>query len=50
LTSAGEVIVVQCVTPHVEEIPVTGAAPGGAEPEVVGKKASDEEGAEAAKK
>lgn len=49
LTSPPEVIVVQCVTPHVEELPVAGAATG-AEPEVVGKKATEEEGAEAEKK
>jgi large subunit ribosomal protein L25 len=49
LTSAPEVIVVQCVTPHVEEIPVPGAG-GTAEPEVIGGKKPGEEEAAATEK
>jgi large subunit ribosomal protein L25 len=49
LTSAPDVIVVQCVTPHVEEIPVPGAG-GTAEPEVIGGKKPGEEEAEGGEK
>ena len=48
LTSAPEAIVAQCVMPHLEEVPVAGAAVTSAEPEVVGKKPG-EEGEEAEK-